>query len=170
MSHLARNMRLRLDFDAKDQLPASKVFPKTKIVCTIGPKTKAPEVLGKMMDAGMSIARMNFSHGTHAYHGEVVDNVREALKADPNRQCAIMLDTKGPEIRTGKLGTESRTVDLVAGQTIEVSVDNTIKGDGKRISLDYKNLCTSVKPGYQILIADGTNISKRSDGGDMRCL
>ena len=156
MSHLTRNMRLRLDFDAKDQLPPSKTFPKTKMVCTIGPKTKTSEMLGKMIDAGMSVARMNFSHGTHAYHGEVVDNVRAALAADPRRQCAIMLDTKGPEIRTGKLGTESRTVDLVAGQAIEVSVDNTIKGDAKRISLDYKGLCTSVKPGYQILIADGS--------------
>lgn len=157
MSHLTRNMRLRLDFDAKDQLPPSKTFPKTKMVCTIGPKTKTPEMLGKMIDAGMSVARMNFSHGTHAYHGEVVDNVRAALAADPRRQCGIMLDTKGPEIRTGKLGTETKTVDLVAGQTIEVSVDNTIKGDAKRISLDYKGLCTSVKPGYQILIADGAS-------------
>jgi len=126
---------------------------KTKMVCTIGPKTKSPEVLGKMMEAGMNVARLNFSHGTHEYHGEVIDNVRKALTNDPKRQCAILLDTKGPEIRTGKLA--DKQVELVAGQPILVSVDNTIKGDGKMISLDYARLCHSVKPGLQILIADG---------------
>jgi pyruvate kinase len=64
-----------------------------------------------------------------------------------------MLDTKGPEIRTGKL--RDKKCELVAGQTIKVSADNTILGDSTMISLDYPKLCHSVKPGYQILIADG---------------
>jgi pyruvate kinase len=154
MSQLKRNLALRLDLEGteKDLLPASLLCVKTKIVCTIGPKTKSPEMLTKMMEAGMNVARLNFSHGTHEYHGGVVDNVRTALKEN-GRQCAIMLDTKGPEIRTGKL--KDKNVELKTGQKIAVTVDNTIQGDGKMISLDYKALCTSVKPGYQILIADG---------------
>jgi len=110
-------------------------------------------MLGKMIDEGMNVARMNFSHGSHDYHGEVADNVRAAVKVDPKRHCAVLLDTKGPEIRTGKV--KEGKVDLVAGQHINVSVDNTILGDSQMISLDYKNLITSVKPGFSILIADG---------------
>ena len=60
-------------------------------------------MLVKMLDAGMNVARLNFSHGDHATHGKSVQNLRDALKQRPDKQCAILLDTKGPEIRTGKL-------------------------------------------------------------------
>lgn len=76
---------------------------KTKIVCTIGPACRTIELLVQMLDLGMNIARLNFSHGDHAYHAETVRLIREANKMRPEKACAIMLDTKGPEIRTGIL-------------------------------------------------------------------
>lgn len=76
---------------------------KTKIVCTLGPACWDVDMLVKMLDAGMNVARLNFSHGDHKTHGQSVANLREALKQRPQLTCAIMLDTKGPEIRTGLL-------------------------------------------------------------------
>jgi pyruvate kinase len=76
---------------------------KTKIICTLGPACWDTEMLVKMLDAGLDIARLNFSHGDHETHGRSVANLREALKQRPGKSCAIMLDTKGPEIRTGML-------------------------------------------------------------------
>ena len=74
---------------------------KTKIVCTLGPACGTVEKLVEMLDAGMDIARLNFSHGDHKTHGEMLDTLKQALQQRPDRNIAIMLDTKGPEIRTG---------------------------------------------------------------------
>jgi len=79
---------------------------KTKIVCTIGPKTESKEMLTKMLDAGMNVMRLNFSHGDYQEHGNRIKNVREVC-AESGKQCAILLDTKGPEIRTIKLGSKA---------------------------------------------------------------
>jgi len=111
------------------------------------------EMLGKLVDAGMNVCRLNFSHGTHEYHGEVVANLRAAL-SERKKICAIMLDTKGPEIRTGKL-VDKKELDLVVGQEIRVDTDMANPGNAQRISLDYQGLIDSVKPGGLILIADG---------------
>ena len=73
----------------------------TKIVCTLGPACGTVEKLVEMLDAGMDIARLNFSHGDHKTHGEMLDTLKQALQQRPDRNIAIMLDTKGPEIRTG---------------------------------------------------------------------
>jgi len=154
MATLTRNLKLKLDFSRSHQ----ERFKLTKIVCTIGPKTKTVEMIGKLLDEGMNVARLNFSHGTHEYHGEVIDNIREALRkrGEESGRCAIMLDTKGPEIRTGKL--EGGKIQLTAGQEINVITDLTRKGDDKTIIIDYQDLIASVKEGGNILIADG-NIS-----------
>src|SRR5690625_7649737 len=73
---------------------------KTKIVCTIGPASESPEMLGKLINAGMNVARLNFSHGDFEEHGTRIKNIRAAAKA-AGKSVAILLDTKGPEIRTG---------------------------------------------------------------------
>jgi len=76
---------------------------KTAIVCTIGPACNNVDTLEEMLERGMTVARLNFSHGDHEYHGKTVQNVREACSRNKKYNCAIMLDTKGPEIRTGLL-------------------------------------------------------------------
>merc|ERR1719163_334530 len=76
---------------------------KSKVICTLGPACWDVDMLVKMLDAGMNIARLNFSHGDHKGHAQSLDNLREALKQRPDKDCAVMLDTKGPEIRTGYL-------------------------------------------------------------------
>lgn len=150
MATLQRNLKLRVAWNED----ASERYRMTQIVCTIGPKTKSVEMLEKLLDAGMNVCRLNFSHGTYEYHGEVIKNLRTAVKnKGPDLRCAIMLDTKGPEIRTGKL--KNKTAKLHAGQDISVTTDLTVQGDEQLIVLDYQDLATSVKIGGNILIADG---------------
>eukprot|EP00744_Colponema_vietnamica_P001568 GILI01002586.1.p1 GENE.GILI01002586.1~~GILI01002586.1.p1 ORF type:complete len:529 (+),score=205.88 GILI01002586.1:236-1588(+) len=103
----------------------------------------------------MNVARLNFSHGDHETHGRSVENLRAALKERPGRVCAIMLDTKGPEIRTGLLKNHE-PVQLTVNQEIFISTDYTAEGDENTITCSYKALPTSVKVGQTILIADGS--------------
>jgi len=107
-----------------------------------------------MLDAGMNVARLNFSHGDHESHGGSVDRLREALKMRPDKVCAIMLDTKGPEIRTGML--KGGTVTLVKDQTLEITTDYDYEGDAEKIACSYQALPTSVVVGSCIYIADGS--------------
>jgi len=152
MATLSRNLKL----DALTLQKSTDHVRLTKIICTIGPKTKSPEMIGKLLDAGMNVVRLNFSHGTHEYHGEVIDNVRTVLKQRglDGSACPIMLDTKGPEIRTGKLK-DHKPLPLKVGQEIIVTTDPNVLGDEKMITIDYQDLANSVKPGYHILISDG---------------
>eukprot|EP01132_Coremiostelium_polycephalum_P001071 gene1071-1357_t len=139
-------------FYLKKYTPAPS-FVRTKIVCTIGPKTMSEDSLVKLIETGMNICRLNFSHGTHEYHGQVIKNLRAAVERT-GKVCAIMLDTKGPEIRTGKLEGPGY-LDLAVGQEIIVDTNNTSPGNASRISIDYKGLVDSVHVGGYILIADG---------------
>ena len=94
----------------------------TNIIGTIGPKTKSVEKLTMLRAAGLNIVRMNFSHGSYEYHGEVIDNARQSVAENPmgGRLLAIALDTKGPEIRTGMLADESvSVVTLEKGAMVE---------------------------------------------------
>jgi pyruvate kinase len=127
---------------------------RTKIVCTLGPACWDVDMLVKMIDAGMNVARLNFSHGDHKSHGQSVLNLREALKQRPDKTVAIMLDTKGPEIRTGLL--KDKTVEFTAGQSLEIVTDTNIEGDNTRIACTYKQLPSSVSIGSTIYIADGS--------------
>ncbi len=124
---------------------------KTKIVCTIGPSSESYEMITELIKAGMNVARLNFSHGDFEEHGNRIINIRRACK-ELNRNVAILLDTKGPEIRTGKLKEDS--VELVQDRRIILTTED-ILGDAERLSVTYKNLPRDVHIGSTILIDDG---------------
>lgn len=126
---------------------------RTKIICTLGPSSKKVEDIVTLLDGGMNVARLNFSHGDHKYHRETVQNIREALKLRPKLNCAIMLDTKGPEIRTGILENKNG-VQLKKDQTLELTTDYTFLGNEKKIAISYPQI-VKVKVGQKILMADG---------------
>ncbi|XP_058730613.1 pyruvate kinase, cytosolic isozyme [Vicia villosa] len=128
--------------------------PKTKIVCTLGPASRSVPMIEKLLRAGMNVARFNFSHGSYDYHQETLDNLRTAMD-NTGILCAVMLDTKGPEIRTGFLQ-DGKPVQLKQGQEITISTDYSIKGDENTICMSYKKLAQDVKPGSVVLCADGT--------------
>nr|AIT70017.1 pyruvate kinase [Ahnfeltiopsis flabelliformis] len=169
MTSLENN--LRISFNSKDSFTTQVGRIRSKVICTIGPRTAPTEQVGKLVDAGMNIARLNFSHGTHEYHAGVIKNLREYLAAS-NRMCGIMLDTKGPEIRTGKLQ-DGKDVTLQSGDTITLTSDYSHVGDAKKIAHSYKSMATSVSEGSEILIDDGlislTCMSTDPDTGDVVC-
>jgi len=109
------------------------------------------------IDAGMNVCRLNFSHGDHESHGSTVQRIREAAKQRPQKTIAILLDTKGPEIRTGFFTEEcGGKIQLKQGQDLKLVIDYSFKGDSTCIALSYDKLCSSVKPGNAILCADGS--------------
>lgn len=124
---------------------------KTKIFCTLGPVSSTPEMLDKMMEAGMNVARMNFSHSTHEEHLERMNMVRE-VAAKRNQEIAILLDTKGPEIRCGLM--ENDSVDFKMGDIVKVVRDEVI-GNHDRFQIIVPELFDDVKPGHYLLIDDG---------------
>lgn len=125
---------------------------RTKIVCTMGPATEDENVLRNLIKNGMNVARFNFSHGSHDYHRAAIERVRK-ISDELGAHVAIMLDTKGPEIRTRLLENDA-SVELNAGDTIIVTTDD-IPGTAEKISMDYEKLPQEVQKGSQILIDDG---------------
>jgi len=124
---------------------------KTKIVCTIGPASESPEILKQLILAGMNVARLNFSHGTHPEHEARIDNIRAVAK-ELGKNVAIMLDTQGPEIRTGVLKDSQITLNI--GDVITITPDK-IEGTQERISVTYENIAKDVSVGSTVLIDDG---------------
>jgi len=124
---------------------------KTKIVCTIGPSSESLEMFKKMIEAGMNVARLNFSHGDFEEHGNRIRNLRQACR-ELNKTVAILLDTKGPEIRTGKLREEP--IELEQDKEIVLTTEE-ILGDAQRISVTYEGLPEDVHVGSTILLDDG---------------
>lgn len=124
---------------------------KTKMICTVGPACEDREILKSMMLAGMNAARLNFSHGTHEEQKSKIDLVKE-LRKELNLPISIILDTKGPEIRTGQFA--EKQVELLDGQKFTLTMDDVI-GTNKMCSVSYQGLIKDVKPGDQLLIDDG---------------
>ena len=127
-----------------------KVLRKTKIVGTIGPASQSEEMLTKLMNAGLNVTRINFSHGGYEENGEKIETIKKVRSA-LNRPVALLLDTKGPEIRTGVLETGNEKV------TIEefTFVNDDIIGNNTKTSISYKELYKDVKVGGTLLVDDG---------------
>lgn len=134
---------------------------KTKIVCTIGPASEDEATLRKLCLAGMNVARLNFSHGTHEDHLKRINLIKK-VRAELKLPIAILLDTKGPEYRSGML--KDGKVNLVDGQEFTFTTDDIV-GDETRVSVSYKNLAKEINVGDTILVNNGllvfhvTNIS-----------
>ena len=125
---------------------------RTKIICTLGPSTETPERLKSLIDAGMDIARLNFSHGTHAGHGRAIRLLRR-LARERDRPVAILQDLQGPKIRTGLLK-GGGPVYLRRGAPLVITT-RPIKGNAERIATTFAPLPREVKRGDSILISDG---------------
>jgi len=128
---------------------------KTKIVCTIGPKSDSKVMIKALLDRGMNVMRMNFSHGDFAEHGAKVVRLREIMK-ETGQQAAILLDTKGPEIRT--CGLKDGDVELKAGQKFTFYTDESFVGDENGVAVTYKGLPNDLKKGDTVLVDDGAII------------
>lgn len=124
---------------------------KTKIVCTVGPAIDNPEMIGKMIDAGMNVGRLNFSHGNQIEHKSRIKMIRKVAE-EKNRYIGIMADTKGPEIRTGKF--ENDRVDFKAGDIVEI-VKEDVVGNKDRFHITALELFDDIQVGQYLLIDDG---------------
>lgn len=124
---------------------------KTKIVCTIGPASESFDTLVKLIEAGMNVARLNFSHGDFEEHLNRIVNIRKASE-QTGKMVGIMLDTKGPEIRTNNM--KDGKVTITKGDTVRISM-NEVEGTKERFSVTYSELINDVTPGSSILLDDG---------------
>lgn len=141
---------------------------KTKIVCTIGPASDSQEMLTKLVKAGMNVMRLNFSHGTHPEHLakiELLQEINKSLKTN----VAILLDTKGPEIRTGDF--EGGKTQFKKGQVSTICIEDIV-GTSDRFTITYKDLYKDVKPGGFILVNDGQVelLVDHVEGSDIICV
>ena len=146
---------------------------RTKIVCTMGPACDNDETIREMIKAGMNVARFNFSHGSYEEHQGRIERVRRCA-AEVGKPIGILLDTKGPEVRTGLLEGHAK-VEVHAGDKIIVTAQPTSEdwlGNASHISLDYLELPSEAEPGSIILIDDGlVGLEVESiDGQDMHCV
>ena len=124
---------------------------KTKIVCTLGPASDTTEILTELINAGMNVARFNFSHGSHEEHLERFNKLK-AAREETGKLVAILLDTKGPEIRTHEI--ENNQAELIQGTTVRIAM-NEIMGNAEKFSVSYPELINDVELGTKILIDDG---------------
>src|SRR3982074_451634 len=141
---------------------------KAKIICTMGPASREEPTLGRLVEAGMDVARLNFSHGTHDDHLKAIGNVRRAADL-AGRPVALLLDLQGPKIRVGKI--EGGKVRLEAGAETIITVEQGVMGTAQRFSCSYEGLTEDLSMGDPVLINDGAirleviGIS----GKDVRC-
>jgi pyruvate kinase len=127
-------------------------MPRTKIICTIGPATDKPEDIRDLIRNGMSIARLNFSHGTHENHKKKIDSIRQ-ISAELDRPVAILQDLCGPKIRVGEIPEPGMT--LKPGQSLTLTTESTKKGCEACVPVSYPRLGQDVQVGDRILLADG---------------
>lgn len=142
------------------------MLKRTKILCTIGPATKDVETLVKLIEAGMNAARLNFSHGSHEEHREMINNIREAswITRTP---ISLIQDLQGPKIRTGEV--ENGAVKLEDNQEFVITIEDIGVGTSSKVSTNYKNIVHEIKAGNEILLDDGYIIlkAKKVTGNDI---
>ena len=132
---------------------------KTKIVCTLGPSSSDEKTMEAMLKAGMNVVRLNFSHGTHEEHQRTIERFRR-VRDRLGLPAAVLLDTKGPEIRTGNF---ARGEEILAdGQTFTLTTEE-IAGDQERVSVTYKKLPQELTAGDTVLINDGKIVIRVTD-------
>jgi pyruvate kinase len=143
------------------------VSRRAKIVCTLGPATATPEKMRALVDAGMDVARMNFSHGSHGDHKQVYDLIRDAAAAS-GRAVGILADLQGPKIRLGTFA--GGPVEWQNGDIVRITVED-VAGTHDRVSTTYKGLAKDAKPGDRLLVDDGKVglVVKEVDGQDVVC-
>ena len=126
---------------------------KTKIVCTIGPVTESVETLKELLNRGMNVMRLNFSHGDYEEHGARIKNFRQAM-SETGKRAGLLLDTKGPEIRTMSLE-DGKDVTIKAGQKFTFTTDQSVVGNSERVAVTYENFAKDLKVGDMVLVDDG---------------
>jgi len=127
------------------------VARRAKIVCTLGPSTDSPERVRALVEAGMDVARLNFSHGEHSEHGRRFREVRQAAEA-AGRNLAVLADLQGPKIRLGRFA--EGKVEWRTGERVRITVED-IEGSHDRVSTTYKQLAADVRAGDRLLVDDG---------------
>jgi pyruvate kinase len=155
-----------------------RTLKRTKIVATIGPASRSPETLRALVDAGLNVARLNFSHGTHEDHGKTIEMLRR-VSNEAGVPIAVLQDLPGPKVRTGPLANKATSVRLQIGAPFALRIDDA-PGDEHGVSVNYKGLPHDVEVGKRIYLADGALalriVSKTDDqiettvevGGDLR--
>jgi len=140
---------------------------RTKIVCTLGPASSSVAILRQLIAAGMNVARLNFSHGSHEAHAATIAALRQAVNEE-HSFTALMLDTKGPEIRIGNM--ENGAAILEEGQTFTLTTAD-ISGNRQAVSINYATLADDVVPGMKILLDDGLIVLEVMEviGNEIRC-
>jgi pyruvate kinase len=141
---------------------------KTKIVATIGPASDSPEMLARLMEAGLSVARLNFSHGEFSHHGEVIRRIRGAARTT-GRRVAIMADLPGPKMRLGKIDPEP--IKLSAGDRFTLTNEDIV-GNAQRVSMTFEPLPKVVRKGHRLFLNDGLVqlVVERVVGNDVECV
>ncbi len=158
--------------DRPERTSLDRVTRRTKIVCTLGPATNSLENITELVESGMNVARMNFSHGKHADHKAVYEAVRKASEIT-GKPVGILADLQGPKIRLGwfeENGRPNGTVDWNAGETVRITVDDIV-GNHDRVSTTYKQLAEDARPGDRLLVDDGKVglTVEEIDGNDVVC-
>lgn len=140
---------------------------RTKIVCTIGPATQSPDMIEKLIQAGMNVARLNFSHGQHKEHGKVIAQIREIAQR-LGRPVAILQDLSGPKVRTGNIA--QGNVILECGQVF-ILTNRDVPGDNHEVSLTYKELPNDVRVDDTLLLSDGAleMVVEKTTKSDIKC-
>lgn len=131
----------------------AKPFKKTKIICTIGPKSETKAIMSKLVDVGMNVVRLNFSHGDHEEHGKRIKTIRE-INEEKGTNVAILLDTKGPEIRTHQFVSGDKPTVITSGSKVKIYM-NEVLGTSNKFSVTYPGLIDDVYIGNTILVDDG---------------